>query len=189
MKKILFINACIRPHSRTLLLAQEVLKKLDGEIEEVNLCHENIYPLDWEHLEERDQLVMQKDFSAPIFKYANQFIRADEILIAAPCWDSAFPSILKVYLEHVTIAGLTFQYTPEGISIGSCNAKRMIYVTTAGGPFANQTQGYDYIKTLASSFYGISNVLCFKAENLDIKGVDVNSIIQRALEEIKAADL
>ena len=189
MKKILFINACIRPESRTLLLAQEVLKRLDGEIEEVNLCKEKIYPLDWERLEERTRLVMQKDFSAPIFKYANQFIKANEILIAAPCWDSAFPSVLRVYFEHVTITGLTFKYSPEGIPIGLCSADRMIYVTTAGGPFKNQTQGYDYVKTLANSFYGIPKIRCFRAENLDIRDADVNSIMQKAINDIKTADL
>lgn len=189
MKKILFINACIRPQSRTLLLAQEVLKKLDGEIEEVNLCNENIRPLDWVQLKQRDDFISQKNFSAPIFKYANQFAKADEIVIAAPCWDLAFPSILRVYLEHVTITGLTFQYSPEGIPTGLCNANRIIYVTTSGGPFGNQPQGYNYIKDLANVFYGIPNILCFKAENLDIKGVDVNSIIQKAIKEIETADI
>ena len=63
MKKILFINSCIRPNSRTLLLAKEVLKRLDGEIEELNLCNENLRPLDWSQLEKRDRLIMHKDFS------------------------------------------------------------------------------------------------------------------------------
>lgn len=189
MKRILFINACIRPHSRTLLLAQEVLKRLEGEIEEVNLCKENIRPLDWKQLEERDRCVREKDFSSPLFYYANQFIRADEILIAAPCWDLTFPSVLRVYLEHITITGLTFQYSPEGIPSGLCNADRMIYVTTSGGPFENQLPGYDYIKKLAASFYGIPDVRCFQADNLDIRGADVNGIMRKAVQEIEAADL
>ena len=71
MKKILFINACIRPQSRTLILAKEVLKRFDGEIEEVNLGKESIRPLDWEQLRERDRLILQKNFSAPLFQYAN----------------------------------------------------------------------------------------------------------------------
>lgn len=189
MKKILFINSCIRPNSRTLLLAKEVLKRLDGEIEEVNLCNENLRPLDWSQLEERDRLIMQKDFSASIFKYANQFINADEILIAAPCWDLAFPSILRVYFEHITVTGLTFKYSPEGIPTGLCNANRIIYVTTSGGPFSNQPLGYNYIKDIANTLYGIPNVLCFKAENLDIKGVDAENIMQKAIKDIKTANI
>ena len=37
MDKILFINACVREESRTLALAKEVLSRLEGNIEEVNL--------------------------------------------------------------------------------------------------------------------------------------------------------
>lgn len=189
MKKILFINACVRPGSRTYLLAREVLKRLDGKTEEVKLCDENICPLDWEQLEKRDRLIMQKNFSDPLFKYANQFVEADEILIAAPCWDLAFPSVLRVYFEHITITGLTFEYSPEGVPTGLCNAGRIIYVATSGDPFAGQRHGYDYIKDLANSFYGIPDVMCFKAENLDIKGADVNGIIQKAIQDIETAGI
>ena len=34
---ILFINACVRKESRTLRLAQQLIKTLDGEINEVRL--------------------------------------------------------------------------------------------------------------------------------------------------------
>ncbi len=189
MKKILFINACIRPQSRTLILAKEVLKRFDGEIEEVNLCKESIRPLDWEQLQERDRLILQKNFSAPLFQYANQFLQADEILIAAPSWDLTFPSVLRVYFEHITITGLTFQYSPEGIPTGFCKANRLIYVTTSGGPFASQQRGYGYIKDLANTFYGIPNTLCFYAENLDIKGADEKGIVQKAIQDIQIAQI
>lgn len=184
MKKILFINACVRPHSRTYLLSQKVLEKLDGQINEIKLCNEGLSPLNWEQLEKRDQLISSKDFSAPMFKYANQFASADEIVIAAPYWDLAFPSILRIYFEHITIAGLTFTYSLDGIPVGLCKANRIIYITTAGGPIENRNLGYDYIKALSNTFYGIANVLCFKAENLDIKGADVDSILGEAITEI-----
>ena len=155
---------------------------MDGKTEEVKLCDENIRPIDWEQLEKRDRLIMQKNFSDPLFKYANQFVEADEILIAAPCWDLAFPSVLRVYFEHITITGLTFRYSPQGIPTGLCNADRLIYVTTAGGPIADQPHGYGYIKDLATTFY----VMCFKAENLDIVGADVNGIIKKTVNDIEA---
>lgn len=46
MEKILFINACIREESRTLRLARHLLKRLDGEIEELNLAAEKIPAID-----------------------------------------------------------------------------------------------------------------------------------------------
>lgn len=189
MRKILFIDTCARPDSRTNYLAQEVLKKLDGTTERVNLFQEKIPSLDLELLEKRNRLLQERNFSDPMFRYAGQFAAADDIVIAAPYWDLAFPSVLRVYLEHVTVTGVTFQYTPEGIPEGLCHAKRIIYVTTAGGPVGNQNLGYDYVKALAGTFYGIPEVLCFKAENLDIVGADVDGILQDAVRDIRLASL
>ena len=89
----------------------------------------------------------------------------------------------------MTVTGLTFRYAPEGTPVGMCNAKRLIYVTTAGGPLTPQNLGYEYVKALATTFYGIQNVLYFKAENLDIWGADVDGILQAAAEEIKNTPL
>ena len=188
MKKILLINACIRPNSRTYLLAQKVIEKLSGEINELNLCNENLTPLDWIQLQKRDYLVATKDFSSSMFKYANQFIAADEIVIAAPYWDLAFPSILRIYFEHITVTGLTFKYSPEGTPIGLCNAQRIIYITTAGGSIGGKNLGYEYIKELSNTFYGITDVLCFTAENLDINA-NVNAILENAIKTINSFKL
>jgi hypothetical protein len=37
MDKILFLNACVRPGSQTLELAETLLEKLDGYVQEVRL--------------------------------------------------------------------------------------------------------------------------------------------------------
>ena len=54
---ILYINACVRKDSRTNELAQYVLSKLNGDIEEVNLDFEKIQPLYKDQLELRDSLI------------------------------------------------------------------------------------------------------------------------------------
>ena len=189
MKQILFINACMRPSSRTYTLAQNVLKKLKGEIHEVKIYQEPLSPLDWTQLQERDRLIAAKDFSSPLFSYARQFAAADDIVIAAPYWDLSFPSMLRVYFEHVTVTGVTFKYSPAGIPVGLCRAARIFYVTTAGGPIGPYNLGYEYIKALSSLYYGIQTTLCFKAENLDIIGADVPGILQQAAEKIKKSAL
>ncbi|MEG0376907.1 MAG: NAD(P)H-dependent oxidoreductase [Eubacterium sp.] len=187
MKKILFVNACVRKESRTRILAEHVLKKLEGTVEEVNLEQENIKPLNAETLEKRNIWVDQKDFSAPLFKYAKQFAEADEIVIAAPYWDLGFPSTVRIYLEAITVTGLVFKYTPEGTAEGLCKAKHITYVTTAGGPIMNYNLGYDYVKALADIFYGIPETRCYAAENLDIMGADVNQIMEATIKEIDNA--
>lgn len=186
MEKILFINACIRLESRTYALAKEIIKQMDGIIEEVNLEKEDIDPLNKISLKERDTYVKKKDFTAPMFQYAKQFMKADKIVIAAPYWDLSFPSTLRIYFEAITISGLSFTYTNAGNPKGLCNAKKLVYVTTAGGAIANMNLGYDYVKALAQTFYEIPEVCCFKVENLDIVGADVEKIMKKAIEEINS---
>ena len=117
MKKTLFINACVRPESRTRMLAQHALDRMGGEITEVDLGKENIEPLRLERLELRNALQEKRDFSHEMFRYAKAFAEADEILIAAPFWDLAFPAILRNYIENICVQGLTFYYTEEGFPV------------------------------------------------------------------------
>lgn len=101
----LFINACVRENSRTLLLAQHLLHKLGGEIEAVDLPAQNIQPLDSPALAERERLIRQKSYTAPKLQYARRFAVADVVVIAAPFWDLSFPALLKNYLEAITVSG------------------------------------------------------------------------------------
>ena len=179
MADILFINACARENSRTLSLAKYLLEKLQGEAEEVKLYGLSLVPLDVKGMQTRDKANCAKDFSDPVFDLANQFAQAKEIVIAAPYWDLMFPSVLKTYLENITVNGLTFTYGEKGIPKGLCQAKRLIYVTTSGGPIVCNF-GYDYVAALAQMFYGIQEVKCVSAQGLDIKGADVTSLLDQA---------
>lgn len=161
MEKILFINACIRPNSRTLELANCVLEKLSGEVEEVKLYEEELFPLTLKEMALREKSAKNKDFSHDAFRLAKQFALADTIVLAAPYWDLMFPAIVKNYFENITVNGLTFAYGENGIPHGLCKAKKLIYVTTAGGPIVYNF-GFDYVNALAKSFYGIKEVKCVK---------------------------
>ncbi|MBO5154571.1 MAG: NAD(P)H-dependent oxidoreductase [Eubacterium sp.] len=179
MDQILFINACVRRQSRTERLARCVLEQLDGDILERKLEREHLQPLDGSLLEKRDRLLSEGTISDEMFRYAREFAGADIIVIGAPYWDMNFPALLKLYLEQIMVCGITFQYSDEGIPKGLCHAKKLIYVTTAGGPVYFNF-GFEYVKTLAEQFFGIRENLFFKAENLDIAGNDVKQIMAEA---------
>ena len=176
---ILFVNGCVREHSRTLELAQAVLAQETGTIEEVRLYPDGPDGLDAGKLARRDELLASGDYGHPMFRLARQFAAADTIVLAAPYWDLAFPAKVRAYLEEVTVSGITFRYGENGIPQGLCKAKRLIYVTTAGGPIF-QNYGYEYVKALAQGFYGIGNVSIVKAEGLDIWGADPDAIMAQA---------
>ncbi len=187
MDKILFVNACIRPNSRTLDVAKYVIEKLTGEVEEVKLYDEDLSPLTLSEMKIRDDAHSVQDFSNDIFNLAKQFARADIIVIAAPYWDLMFPAVVKNYFEKVTVNGLTFAYGQNGIPYGLCNANRLIYITTAGGPIIHDF-GYEYSTALAKNFYGIKNVQCVKAQGLDIYGADVAKIIEETKRSFNLKD-
>ena len=175
---ILFINACVRKDSRTLVLAKNVMKDMLGEIVELNLNSENIEPLNTELLEKRDSLLKDGRLDDDMFRYARQFADADEIVIAAPFWDLAFPAKLKIYLEQITVSGITFKYV-EGHPTGLCKAKKLTYITTSGGPIFDDF-GYSYVKTLAKKFYGIEQTQAVRAMNLDVDMISAEELLSKA---------
>ena len=181
---VLFINGCVRENSRTLELARAVLEKISGDVEEIRLYPDGPEGLDAEKLCMRDELLANKNYDHPIFRFARQFAAADTVVMAAPYWDLAFPVKVRAYLEEITVSGITFKYGENGIPQGLCNAEKLIYVTTAGGPIF-QNFGFEYVKSLAKNFYGIQDVRLVKAEGLDIWGADTAAIMRKAKSEIE----
>ena len=184
MEQILFINACPREGSRTLELARHLLTKLDGTVEELALFEENLLPLNGKTLALRDKMTANQNFDHPIFKYAKQFAKADTIVLAAPFWDLSFPSAVKIWLEYVMAKEITFRYTEEGFPFGLCKAKKLFYISTAGGPVLPAHMGFSYVDGLAKSYFGIPETVLFSAENLDVVGADTAAILSKAKEEI-----
>ena len=169
-EKILFVNSCVRGdnESRTLALAKTALNRLDGDIEEIRLADAE-----------------KNDFSDPVYDCAKQFAACDTVVVAAPFWDYSFPAFLKIYIESLCVGGLTFLYGSDGVPISYCRAKRLIYITTSGGYIGGTDFGFEYIKTVTKSFFGIENFSFFSAEGLDILGNDPAAILKAAQEKIE----
>lgn len=184
MNKILYINACCRENSRTNELAQCLLDSLKGSVQKLDLYEENLKPLDARLLYERDRILDEGKTDDESLALARQFASADTIVIAAPYWDLMFPSVLKVYLENITVSGVTFRYSEKGIPQSLCKAKNLYYITTSGGFIGKNNFGFDYIKAVAEAFFGIGNVRFFSAEGLDIYGADTDGILQKVKKKI-----
>ena len=175
---VLFINACVRAgQSRTRRLAEVLLKQLNAPYTELVLSDIAFQPVDYSYLQTRDLLLSGGDYQHPMFDLARQFAAADTIVIAAPFWDLSFPAILKQYFEQINAVGITFKYTEKGYPVGLCKAKKLYFVTTAGGTFFPEEYGFGYIRALAENFYGIEECIMFKAVGLDIGGADEEQIL------------
>lgn len=183
--KILVVDACMRGESsRTRRLYEKLLEcqAKDYDIEVLKLAEEKLLPMSGEETEVRAELVDAGMFEHPVFDYANQFKNADCIIVAAPYWDLSFPSVLKVYFEHISVAGITFGY--EGADcVGYCKAKKLIYLSTCGGFLQGGHLGAMYVKALAEMF-GIYHFEEFAVEGLDIDPTQVERLMSEGFERM-----
>lgn len=183
-KSLLYVNACVRKESRTKKLAEKLLAIIDKPCEEICLA-DILFPIvNEDYLNQRDYLISAGVFQNPMFDLARQFSAAETIIIAAPFWDLSFPAMLKQYLEQINVVGITFKYSEDGVPIGLCRAKRLFYVTTAGGHYVPEEYGFGYIKALAQNYYGIQDVRQISAIGLDIDGADVKTIMRVAEDSL-----
>ena len=156
--KVLYINACARGNSRTDKLARTVLSDIGCEYVERKLYDMELSPLTEEKLLKRTELIEKGLFSDDMFLLSREFADADIIVIAAPFWDLSFPAILKLYIENIFENGM-----PHGL----CKAKKLYYVTTAGGPY-NPDFSYGYIKSLVTDYFGIKDTELVMQDMLDV---------------------
>lgn len=191
MEKILFLDACIREEgSRTKQLCDVYLEELmkahpDAQLETVVLRDGTVKTHTKEKLDVRDCYAREKDWSHPMFDLGKQYRDADYIVIGTPYWDLSFAAILKVYIENIMVADLTFGCNDQGF-YGLCKGKKLVYITTGGGVIEGQNFGYDYMKAIAA-MTGIDETECFLAQNLDIVGFDADAIMEEAKANIRAA--
>ena len=186
MKKALFIDCCLREGSRTKELANTFFENLSGyEIDSLKLEDENLKPLVGEFFNSRQELLSKGELHHSRFKYAYQFKEADLIVIAAPFWDLSFPALLKIYVENISVDGITFGSTSDGLK-GLCNANNMVYLTTRGGFYKNDPmeQAIPYMSSL-KTFFGIKEFNAIAADGMDVVGFDSKKSLEDAKEEAK----
>lgn len=186
MPTVLFVNACLRGRdSRTLALSERLLarireansKDLAFQIEEIRLSTENLLPLNYERLLRREELLARGQYQDTMFDYANAVAGADMIVIAAPCWNMAFPAVLQIFFEAASVEGITYARAADGTTRGLCRAEDMYYVTTDG---YGGGMGADYIDALRG-LYGIGELHVVSAGGLDVAGADVHAILEESI--------
>lgn len=186
MKKVLFVNGCIRGEaSRTLRLARRLVRQIpDGEVEVLSLPELCLTPYDAQAIAARDRLSAAGAYDDPFFALANQFRQADAVVLACPFWDLGLPSMARCYLERLCVTGLTFHYTSAGYPEGDCRLERLVYVTTRGGYADNKDPVLtDHASAYLSSLcrllsHGRFDTLA--AEGLDIFGSDPEALLRAA---------
>jgi len=184
MKKVLFINGCVRgEHSRTLRLAQTYLAKLREkeklEPQERNLSEEKLNFLTYKDFDRKTGEVGYSNISL-----AQEFAAADEIIVAAPFWEFLFPAVVSTYLEMISIAGITFKYTATG-SVGLCRAQSLTYIYSVGAYLTEEDKLCEKYMQKLTTLYGIPEFHVIAAEGLDIDPTQAETIVKEVCQKIK----
>ena len=190
MKTLLYVDCCIRrEQSRTRKLAESFLGNLpEGwRVEKVVLMDEPLLPLMEGGFAQRDELLQRGDFTHRRFDYAWQFQRADAILIAAPFYDLSIPALLKVYIENVSVDGITFLCDADGLR-GNCRARSMTFLTSRGGFYENSPDemGSRYMEAMCR-FFGTGVYRCIAADGVDMDPSKTPGILKAACDEAARA--
>lgn len=190
MKTLLYVDCCIRRElSRTRKLAESFLGNLPKgwRVEKVVLMDEPLLPLMEGGFAQRDELLQRGDFTHRRFDYAWQFQRADAILIAAPFYDLSIPALLKVYIENVSVDGITFLCDADGLR-GNCRARSMTFLTSRGGFYENSPDemGSRYMEALCG-FFGTGAYRCIAADGVDMDPAQTPAIMAEACERAAQA--
>lgn len=184
MPKLIVIDACLRDKlSRTKQILTPLVAELSKryEVETITLDGEDYQAIGRKVLTERANGKVPDH----IVNLSKRIAAADRIVIAAPFWDMSFPSILKVFIENMSLFNITFSDNGSQCE-GLCKCEKLLYITTRGmnihtaDPMDAATP---YIKAIAA-LWGLGEVITLSAENLDYSTPEqINQKINTAIEQ------
>lgn len=173
MKKLLYIDACIRnDESRTKRIAVPIVEALKEkyDVDTLVLNELNLDVVKEELIQKR----VNGEIEPEVMSWAEKVRDADRIVIAAPFWDMSFPAVLKVFFELCSIFDVTFS-SDDKTCFGNCRAEKMLYITTRGMDIPTGDvleQATPYLEAL-SWLWGIGPLQVVAAQNMDYASAEV----------------
>lgn len=189
MRRALIVDCCLRgKDSRTAKLMEAFARALPADVEAETLVleEEALSCLTGAHFLQRQRLLDENRLDHPRFRYARQLAEADIVCVAAPFWDLSFPALLKVYIEQVSVDGITFTARDDKL-VGLCRGSDLVFLTTRGGIYTDDAMemGSRYLDAL-HVFFGFDKYTCVAADGMDIDPAMAKRNLERAIEEAKA---
>ena len=183
MKKVFYVDACLRTGSNTRKIADVIIAKLAEryEVETIRLL-ENAFPVvNNDILNDRANGIVPDEY----VEMAKKLAAADRLVIAAPFWDMSFPSALKVFLENMSLFNVTFGSNEEEC-YGLCKAEKVLYITTRGMNVSTGDaleQATPYIKAIGK-LWGLGELHVISAQNMDYSTEEQKAEkVRNAIEE------
>lgn len=186
MKRLFYIDSCLRSGSKTKRIADALIYRLSDkyEVDTIRLSEYDFPVVKNDILNERSNGYVPEEY----VQIASKIAAADRLVISAPFWDMSFPSALKVFLENMSLFNVTFA-SNEKECYGLCKAEKVLYITTRGMNIKTgdeMEQATPYIKAI-SKLWGLGELHVIAVENMDYSTEEqVEEKIQNAIEEGEA---
>ena len=189
IRKALLVDCCIRREkSRTAKLLKAFAEGLPADMiqERLVLDEEPLSCFTGPYFQQRERLLQSGQLDHHRFHYAHQFADADIVCIAAPFWDLSFPALLKIYIEQISVDGITFSSGHGGLK-GLCKGSDLIFLTTRGGIYTGDEMemGSRYLDAM-HHFFGFDRYTCIAADGLDMSSTDVSAVLAEAEEKARS---
>ncbi|PTX49347.1 FMN-dependent NADH-azoreductase [Melghirimyces profundicolus] len=187
MGKVLYITANPKKaqDSYGLTVGDELIRQYrdrrpDDEVVHIDVFREEIPLLDEDILHAWGKLASEQPVDSltedekrkvtRLNELVDQFIEADRYVFVTPMWNFGVPPLMKAYIDTVSVAGKTFQYTEEG-PVGLLKGKKAVVIQASGGIYSEgPAAGLDFCsKYLVSvlNFLGVTDV-----ETLFVEGMN-----------------
>jgi len=116
-----------------------------------------------------------------------ELLRADVIVLGAPMYNFSISSALKAWIDHVTRAGVTFNYTETG-PVGLVKDKKVYVFTASGGVYSEgpaQSMNFQetYLRVILG-FIGLTDINVVRAEGLAMGEPSVDAALNHGREMI-----
>ncbi|MEO1562638.1 MAG: NAD(P)H-dependent oxidoreductase [Pseudomonadota bacterium] len=195
-QSVLVLNSSARKGgSVTRDLVNRIVEKLkaDGEIKSLNQreLDTELSPLteswvgaNFTPVEERsDEQKQTLELSDTLI---SEVKAADTLVIGAPIYNFSVPGVLKLWIDLICRAGVTFKYTEAG-PVGLLENKRAIVAVASGGVKIGSEADYmtPYLKHVLG-FIGIQNVTFVGADALMADQDEAMSNAGEAIEKLAA---
>ena len=118
-----------------------------------------------------------------------EFMAADVVVVGVPMYNFGVPAQLKTWIDYLSVAGVTFRYTPEG-PVGLAGGKRVILASTRGGlygpgsPAAPMEHQESYLRAVLG-FFGITDVEVIRAEGVKLSADHGQRAVADALDAVR----
>ena len=197
--KLLHIDSSIldEPASASRQITRSVVERLRAEIPAAEVITRDLATTPLPHLSQAELLASRQppealdDLSrarvAAGAAVLQEFLEADVIVVGAPMYNFGIPSVLKAWIDRISVAGKTFRYTAQGPQ-GLAGGKKVVIASSRGGiysqgsPFASLDFQENYLRAVFG-FLGITDVEVVRAEGLNLGPEHRQAAMEAAIGE------